>query len=221
MPDPWRIHAGDAGDDYSKIMDYVYSILPRSPSILPSIEDDARRRGIPVVGPLVGRLLYLLALAVKARRILEIGTAVGYSAIWLGLAARRVRGRVTTIEIDPARADEARANIHAAGLDDVIEVITGDALDVIPGLKGRFNLIFIDDSKDNYPRYFEVCYPRLSKNGLLIADNALWHGEVIRDSREGKVVARFNSMLINSMDALILPVRDGLAIGIKGYRQDR
>ncbi|MEM0446227.1 MAG: O-methyltransferase [Candidatus Nitrosocaldus sp.] len=212
MPSIWHMHD-------ERIVEYVHSILSKSPSILPSIEDDARQRDIPIVGPLIGRLLFLLVLAIRGRRILEIGTAVGYSTIWLGLAARKVKGRVTSIEIDPARADEARANIHTANLDDTVEVITGDALDVIPRLKGRFNLIFIDDSKDNYPRYFELCYPRLSKNGLLIADNALWHGEVLKDdSREGKAIARFNSMLISSMDALVLPVRDGIAIGIKGYR---
>ncbi|MEM0364998.1 MAG: O-methyltransferase [Candidatus Nitrosocaldus sp.] len=202
-----------------RMIEYVHSILPKSPGILASIEIDAKQRGIPIVGPLIGRLLFLLTLTTRAKRVLEIGTAVGYSTIWLGLAAKKVKGRVTSIEIDPARADEARANIHTANLDDTVEVITGDALDVIPGLKGRFNLIFIDDSKDNYPRYFELCYPRLSKNGLLIADNALWHGEVLKDSIEGKAVARFNSMLISSMDAVVLPVRDGLAIGIKGYRQ--
>ncbi len=211
MPGIWHMHD-------EKIIEYVHSILPKSPSILPRIEDDARQRGIPIVGPLIGRMLFILVRAIRGRRILEIGTAVGYSTIWLGLAAKRFNGRVTSIEIDPVRADEARANIHSANLDDTVEVITGDALDVIPRLKGRFNLIFIDDGKDNYPRYFELCYPRLSKNGLLIADNALWHGEVLRDSREGIAVARFNSMLISSMDALVLPVRDGVAIGIKGGR---
>ncbi|MEO9364599.1 MULTISPECIES: O-methyltransferase [Candidatus Nitrosocaldus] len=211
MSSIWHMHD-------ERMIEYVHSILPKSPSILASIEDDARQRGIPIVGPLIGRLLFLLILATRAKRVLEIGTAVGYSTIWLGLAAKKVKGRVTSIEIDHTRADEARANIHTANLDDTVEVITGDALDVIPRLKGRFNLIFIDDSKDNYPRYFELCYPRLSKNGLLVADNALWHGEVLKDSKEGKAVARFNSMLISNMDALVLPVRDGLAIGIKGYR---
>jgi len=199
-------------------IEHYISSIHKSPSILSSIEEVAKERGIPIVGPLVGRLLFILACSIKATRILEIGTAIGYSAIWLGLAAKRYKGKVITIEIDPNRADEARANIHAAELSNHVEVIVGDAREVIPNLKGKFNMVFIDDGKEDYPLYFELCYPRLRKNGIIVADNALWHGEVIEESsKQGYAIARFNSMLISSsgIGSIVLPVRDGVAIGLK------
>ncbi len=200
----------------AKAIEHYISSMHKSPSILSSIEEVARERGIPIVGPLIGRLLFILACSIKATRILEVGTAIGYSAIWLGLAAKRYKGKVITIEIDHARADEARANIYASGLDNV-EVIVGDAREVIPTLKGKFNMVFIDDGKEDYPLYFELCYPRLRKNGIMVADNALWHGEVLdRSSSKGSAIARFNSMLIGSgVGSVILPVKDGVAIGLR------
>lgn len=205
-----------SSDAKSKAIEHYVNNIHKSPSILSSIEEVASERGIPIVGPLVGRLLFILACSIKATRILEVGTAIGYSAIWLGLAAKRYKGKVITIEIDHGRADEARANIHAVGLDNV-EVIVGDAREVIPTLKGKFNMVFIDDGKEDYPLYFELCYPRLRKNGIMVADNALWHGEVLdASSKQGSAIARFNSMLIgSSVGSVILPVRDGVAIGLR------
>ncbi len=200
-----------------EVTQYINS-LHRNPSILNAIESIARERGIPIVGPLVGRMLFILASCMRAKRILEIGTAIGYSAVWLGFAVKRHKGKVITIEIDSSRADEARSNVYSAGLSEYVEVIVGDARDVIPTLTGRFDMVFIDDSKENYPLYFELCYPRLRKNGLIVADNALWKGEVInRGSKQGESIARFNSMLISSSElgSIILPVRDGIAIGLK------
>jgi len=200
-----------------EVTQYINS-LHRNPSILNTIESIARERGIPIVGPLVGRMLFILASCIRAKRILEIGTAIGYSAVWLGFAVKRHKGKVITIEIDSSRAEEARSNVYSAGLSEYVEVIVGDARDVIPTLTGRFDMVFIDDSKENYPLYFELCYPRLRKNGLIVADNALWKGEVINSSsKQGESIARFNSMLISSSElgSIILPIRDGIAIGLK------
>ncbi len=201
---------------------YIYGILPRSPGILPELEAAARRRNVPIVGPLVGRFLYLLARVSGARRVLEVGTAIGYSAIWLGLAVKENRGRVITVEIEKDLAAEARRNIARAGLQRIVSVLEGDGLSVIPKLRGRFDLIFIDDSKQNYPRYLDLCVRKMNRNGLLIADNALWGGEVMREKRgeEADAIAKFNEMLMERMTSVIIPARDGVAIGMKQNRQN-
>lgn len=201
----------------AKIEQYIYNLLPKSPRVLVELERAAKERHVPIVGPLVGRFLHILTKASKAKRVLEVGTAIGYSAIWFGLAVKQQKGVVITIEIDEDTANEARKNIKRAGLQRTIKVINGNGLHVIPKLKGRFDIIFIDDSKANYPKYLEMCVKRLNKNGLLIADNALWGGSVTQDSKSGDAlaIARFNELLMKNMSSVIIPARDGVAIGIK------
>jgi len=200
-----------------KIEQYIYDLLPKSPALLLELENVAKERHVPIVGPLVGRFLYILARAARVKRVLEVGTAIGYSAIWIGLAVKQQKGTVITIEIDDETANEARKNIRKAGLQRTIQVINGDGTKVVPKLKERFDMIFIDDSKENYPKYLEICINRLNRNGLLIADNALWSGEVTnqRKSEDALAIARFNELLMKKMSSVIIPARDGVAIGIK------
>ncbi|MFQ5970070.1 MAG: O-methyltransferase [Nitrososphaerales archaeon] len=200
-----------------KIEQYIYNLLPESPRILKELEQVAKSRHVPIIGPLVGRLLHILARTSRAKHILEIGTAIGYSAIWFGLGVKQQKGRVITIEIDQNTAQEARKNIARAGLQKTVEVINGDGMKVIPKLKGKFDIVFIDDSKENYPKYLEMCINRLNKNGLLIADNALWRGEVLLESRsaDADALAKFNELLMKKMQSVIIPARDGVAIAIK------
>ena len=201
----------------NEIEKYVYNILPDSPSILKELEKTAKSRNVPIVGPMIGRLLYIFASVSNAKHILEIGTAIGYSAIWLGLAVKRNKGRVKTIEIDRDIANEAIKNIRRAGLAKIVEVINGNALKILPKINDKFEKIFIDDSKKNYPKYINLCMKLLHKNGLLIADNALWRGEVALESKSENAdsIARFNELLMRRMHSLIIPARDGVAIGIK------
>ncbi len=200
-----------------QIEQYIYNLLPESPSILKELEQVAKSRHVPIIGPLVGRFLHILARTSRAKRILEIGTAIGYSAIWFGLAVKQQKGKIITIEIDANTAKEARRNIARAGLQKTVEVINGDGMKVIPELKGKFDIIFIDDSKENYPKYLEMCINRLNKNGLLIADNALWGGQVLLESKsdDAEAIAKFNELLMKKMQSVIIPVRDGVAIGIR------
>lgn len=200
-----------------QIEQYIYNLLPESPSILKELEQVAKSRHVPIIGPLVGRFLHILARTSRAKRILEIGTAIGYSAIWFGLAVKQQKGKIITIEIDQNTAKEARRNIARAGLQKTVEVINGDGMKVIPKLKGKFDIIFIDDSKENYPKYLEMCINRLNKNGLLIADNALWGGQVLLESKsdDAEAIAKFNELLMKKMQSVIIPARDGVAIGIR------
>jgi predicted O-methyltransferase YrrM len=201
----------------ARIERYIYNLLPESPGILSELEQVAKERHVPIVGPLVGRFLYILARASRARRVLEIGTAIGYSAIWFGLAVKQNKGTVITVEIDENIANEAKRNIGRAKLQGTIKVVNGNGLRVVPKLKGKFDIVFIDESKENYPKYLEMSVNILNKNGLLIADNALWNGEVVLDNRseDALAIAKFNELIMKKMPSVIIPARDGVAIGIK------
>ncbi len=201
----------------AKIEHYLYNLLPESPGVLSELEQVAKERHVPIVGPLVGRFLYILARASRAKRVLEIGTAIGYSSIWFGLAVKQHEGTVITVEIDEDAANEAKRNIARAKLQRTIKVINGNGLQVVPKLKGRFDIVFIDESKENYPKYLDVCANILNKNGLLMADNALWNGEVALDNKsdDALAISKFNELLMKKMPSVIIPARDGVAIGIK------
>ncbi len=120
-----------------------------------------------------GRFLRVLVATRGAKSILEIGAASGYSGIWLGLGARESGGRVVAVEYDPQRAREALANVKAAGLDDVVRVVNGDAFKEIPKLQGPFDLVFLDAWKPDYKKFFDVVFPRLAPGGVFVAHNVV------------------------------------------------
>jgi len=126
------------------------------------------------VRPADGRLLHDLIVGRGCRRVLDVGTARGYAAVWFGLAARRTGGRVVTIEIDPQFAAEARENILRAGLADVVESRVNDALVEIPSLRGDFDFVFIDPGAPLNKRVLDLVCDRVPAGGLVVAHNALW-----------------------------------------------
>jgi caffeoyl-CoA O-methyltransferase len=145
-------------------------ISPRS-DLLQSLEAEARAEKIPIVGPVVGHLLYLLARMCGARRILELGTATGYSTIFLGRACRRTGGHVITVESDAGMARRARQNFISAGLDGLIEVRCQNALETLRSLKGAMDMVFMDIEKSDYAAALPLCARLLDPGGLLVADN--------------------------------------------------
>jgi predicted O-methyltransferase YrrM len=150
---------------------YFRQFVPERDTLLKELESEAAREHIPIVGPVVGALLYLLARAVRAERILEIGTATGYSAIYLARAMASDRGRLVTLENDPAMARRAGANFRQAGLAQRIEIRVGDALTELTGLEEGFDIIFLDIDKAHYEPTLPHCRRLLRKGGLLVADN--------------------------------------------------
>jgi caffeoyl-CoA O-methyltransferase len=120
-----------------------------------------------------GRFLRVLIASAGARRVLEIGAASGYSAIWMGMVLRDTGGKLVTIEYDPERAREARENVRRAGLESVVEVIHGDAFKVIPSLPGSFDLVFLDAWKPDYRKFFDLVFPRVTPGGLFLAHNVI------------------------------------------------
>ncbi|HEX5473053.1 MAG TPA: O-methyltransferase [Vicinamibacterales bacterium] len=120
-----------------------------------------------------GRFLRLLVAATHRKRVLEIGGASGYSAIWMAQGLRDTGGHLVTIEYDPVRAKELAANIQRAGMSDIVQPIAGDAFKQIPKLSGTFDFVFLDAWKRDYERFFSLVYPRLDKGGLFVAHNVV------------------------------------------------
>jgi predicted O-methyltransferase YrrM len=133
----------------------------------------ARDKGQLAVSEEDGRFLRVMIAASGARRVLEIGGASGYSAIWMGSAVRDTGGRLVTIEYDAQRAKELTANVRRAGLADVVQVVAGDAFREIPKLGGTFDFVFLDAWKKDYKRFFDLVYPRLDAGGLFLAHNVV------------------------------------------------
>jgi caffeoyl-CoA O-methyltransferase len=168
-------------------------------------------------GHIQGRFLAFVSQLMRPKRILEIGTFTGYSALCLaeGLPPD---GELITIEVDDELEDRIRKYIQLAGLQNQIELIIGDAKQIIPQLKPGFDMVFIDGDKREYPDYLELVKPLLVPGAVLIADNVLWDGKVLESEQETdnmtRGVQRFNDALQQDRDFqnFILPLRDGLSI---------
>lgn len=146
-------------------------ISPAVQKVLDAIR--AADKGQLAVSEEDGRFLRVLVASTGAKQVLEIGTASGYSAIWMGMALRQTGGKLTTIEYDAARAREAVENIRRAGLDDIVTVVSGDAFKEIPRLKGNFDLVFLDAWKPDYGKFFALAFPRIRPGGLFLAHNVI------------------------------------------------
>jgi len=211
----WMMH----GITSEPVEHYLYSLLPPRDEVLAAMEAEADKRDIPIVGPLVGRLLHQLALMHGAKMVFELGSAIGYSTIWWARAVGE-NGKVIYTDGDRKNADEARGHFERAGLADRITIKVGDALELLSEQKQTFDIIFCDVDKEDYPRAFRLAVSRLRKGGLLVADNVLWSGKVAEKNpaeATTKAILEFNRLLYSSSELVstILPIRDGIAIAVK------
>ena len=210
----WMMH----GITSEPVEQYLYSSLPPRDEVLAAMEAEADKRDIPIVGPLVGRVLHQLALIHNARTVFELGSAIGYSTIWWARAVGD-NGKVIYTDSDRKNADEARGYFERSGVADRIAVKVGDALELLSEQKQSFDIIFCDVDKEDYPRAFRLAVPRLRKGGLLVADNVLWSGRVADKNPDAstRAILEFNRLIYNSPELFttILPIRDGLAVCIK------
>ena len=156
-----------------------------------------------------GRFLRFLVVSSGAKKVLEIGGANGYSAIWIGLGLRETGGRLVTIEYDAARAKDAEANIKAAGLSDVVQVVSGDAFKAIPGLPGAFDFVFLDAWKKDYQRFFDLVFPRLDNGGLFVA-----HNVVNKASEMGDFLTTLRTHP-GLRSAIVSPSGEGISVSVK------
>ena len=197
---------------------YMDSLVPKRDAVLARMEEEADREGIPIVEEHEGRLLYLLVRIARAKRVLELGTATGYSGIWLLRATDG--GTLTTYEMDHARAERARKNFAEAGFGERALVLEENAVQGLPKLEARFDVCFIDllnsfRSEEVTRQAVELCLERLDPGALLMADNALRQGEVLKpENQQAKNVVFYNDFVAKHprLESVVIPIRDGLSV---------
>ena len=198
---------------------YIYDILPERDPVLREVEQQAKKRDIPIVGPAVARVLYQYARLINAKKVFELGSAIGYSTIWWARAVGE-GGEVFYTDGDPKKAAEARGYFQLAKVDRQIHVEVGDALELLSEQKQEFDIIFNDVDKEDYPRVLHLVKGRLRRGGLFITDNVLWSGRVTQKrpkEASTRAIQEFNKRLYAMQDffTTIFPLRDGVAVSVK------
>ncbi len=201
-----------------EIEHYIESLTPPEDDILGEMEAYAGENDFPIVGPLVGRFLFQIALISGAKRVMDLGSGFGYSAYWFAKAVGE-GGSVVFTDMSAGNSKLAGDYFKRAGLSSRIDIRTGNALEILDGTEGGFDIIFNDIDKEHYPRVVAKAYGKLRKGGLLVTDNILWFGRVLGDdsspSTEG--VREFTRILLSEKGffTTIIPLRDGLSLSLK------
>ena len=207
------------------VEDYVRGLLTRHDEpVLLEMEAEAKERGFPIVGRMVGVILELLARSVGARRVFELGSGFGYSGYWFSRAVGP-DGEVHLTDGDPANEAKAADYLGRAGLEGPVRFHVGDAVTTLEATAGEFDVVYCDIDKDGYPDAWRASRDRIRVGGLWICDNTLWYGRVTGhpeappDIREGYTAAidRMNRAVGTDPDYLgtILPVRDGVMVALR------
>jgi caffeoyl-CoA O-methyltransferase len=200
------------------IVDYLLNVTPERDDVLQDMEEYALARNFPIIGPLVGRMIHMLAKTSQATRILELGSGFGYSAYWFAKALGK-DGKIICTDGDPHNAEHAQEYFHRGKISSKITFLVGDALKLIDEVDGQFDIIFIDIDKHQYPKAFRKAVPRLRKGGLLITDNVLWSGKVLNHKPDSDTagILTYNRLIYSSKELFttIIPLRDGVAISVK------
>lgn len=193
---------------------YFSDLVPPRHEVLLRLEEEAAREKIPIIGPAVAQLLKILVISMQAKKVLELGTATGYSTIFLAQGVQQTRGYLTTIEHSEDMAIRAAKNIHDAGLSECVSIRQGDAQTLLKGMNEQFDMIFMDIDKNGYHTVFPECSRLLRKNGLLFTDNVSFP-----DSRT------FNTMMHETVDWMTIPLLaflpghspeyDGISLSVK------
>jgi caffeoyl-CoA O-methyltransferase len=209
-----NLRSGYIQDDVEQ---YLYELLPERDAVISEMERYAAEHRVPIIGPAVARLLALLAQVSGAKRIFEMGSAIGYSTIWLARAAGP-KGKVHYTDGDPANARRAADYFKRAGVAKRIDLHVGDALELLKKTPGKFDLIFNDVNKHQYPDALRVALPKLKRGGIFITDNALWSGKAARpappDDAATRGVQEFNRLVYSSKELypVLIPLRDGVTV---------
>lgn len=197
---------------------YLYDLLPRGDAVTRAMEAYAHQHGHFIIGPAVARLLALLAQLSGARRIFEMGSAIGYSTVWLARAAGP-KAEIFYTDGNPENARRAETYFKRAGVSRRIHVLTGDAIALLRKTPGKFDFIFNDVDKHQYPAALRAALPKLRRGGLLVTDNTLWNGKAARPAKDADTrgIQQFNRLAYASkqLSTVLLPLRDGITISRK------
>ena len=203
---------------FEDVHKHLLEVTPERPQVLREMENYAEEIDFPIVGPLVGRLLYQLTILTKARKILELGSGFGYSAFWFSMASGG-RGQITMTDNNSKNKKLSMDYFKHAGLRSHFDYKVGDSLKIAKRLTGPFDIIFNDIAKKDYPATIDLVAPLLKKGGLFITDNLLVEGKVYVRSTEKspKAVKEFTENLYkdNRFFTTIMTLRDGVSIAVK------
>ena len=206
---------------YDDVMNYVGGLVGSGDELQVwsrSRSNELREHGVVPIDPTRGRFLELIARIKSPRRVLEIGSGAGYSALWFMKGMGR-KGTLETIEVDPQVANELREVIQKAGLKRRIKIHKGEALAILRKLKGPYDVIFIDADKDEYPRYLQHAMKLTAAGSIILADNLLWSGATFqgmrKESAEGIVEYTKRIFKDSRLSSLLIPLGDGLGISFR------
>jgi predicted O-methyltransferase YrrM len=199
------------------VEDYLYELLPKRDAVIQEIEEYAAQHDVPIIGPAVARLLTLLVQISGAKRIFEMGSAIGYSTIWLARAAGP-QAKVFYTDGNPESARRAQDYFRRAGIAKRVHVQVGDAMALLKKTPGKFDFIFNDVDKHQYPAALRAALPKLRRGGLFLTDNTLWSGKAARPAAQGDAdtrgVQELNRLVYSSKDLfpVLIPLRDGVTV---------
>jgi caffeoyl-CoA O-methyltransferase len=199
------------------VEDYLYELLPKRDAVVNEIEEYAAQHDVPIIGPAVARLLTLLVQISGAKRIFEMGSAIGYSTIWLARAAGP-QAEVFYTDGNPENARRAQEYFRRAGIAKRVHVQVGDAMALLKKTPGKFDFIFNDVNKHQYPAALRAALPKLRRGGLFLTDNTLWSGKAARPAAQRDAdtlgVQELNRLVYSSKDLfpVLIPLRDGVTV---------
>ncbi|MDG2491618.1 MAG: O-methyltransferase [Flavobacteriaceae bacterium] len=204
----------------SELLDYVTKHSNEEPQILKDLTRETYQKVLlprMLSGPLQGRFLSVLSKIIRPKKILEIGTYTGYATLCLaeGLAPN---GIIDTLDKNEEILDFQRKYFNRSGYGDQINQHLGNAIDIIPKLSSDYDFVFLDADKTNYINYFELIIPKMNSGGVILSDNVLWSGKVIKEAdvkdKDTQVLQEFNKLLATDtrIESVLLPLRDGLTI---------
>lgn len=204
-----------------RVNEYIEELIPSRDELLSRLEKEAKEERIPIIQLPSIQFIRTALLAYQPKRILEVGTAIGYSTIWLARAAPLAR--ITTLEIDRDRISRAVVNFEQAEIRERVEIIEGDAGDGLPE-HYRFDCLFLDAAKGQYKHYLDLYLPTLEPGGIVICDNVLFKALVVEETVENKRLAPmvkklrdFNAYIMShpELDTSLIPIGDGLTFSVK------
>ena len=206
---------------YSRVQDYLRSLVPPRPPEMREMEGYAKRQGFPAIGPVCGYFCYQIARMIRARKVFELGSGFGYSTAWFATAVRENGGGVVHHVVwDAELSERAKGHLDRLGYGDIVRLHVAEAIETLRRTKGPFDLIFNDIDKEGYPQSLPVIKEKLRSGGVLIIDNMLWDGRVLNPKNHEpttEAIRVFTRGIVEDPEWIVslVPMRDGMIVALK------